>query len=305
MIAYILRRLAYSVLVLLGVSAITFFAVFASGDPVAMMVGADAGPRQVEEFRVIMGLDRPVYVQYLHFLARAARGDFGRSLRHDLPAMVLVLERLPATIQLAFAALAVSAMIALPLGVVAATRRGTVFDDAVIATSALGLAAPTFFFGSMLILLFAVKYPLLPPSGGGSLDRLILPVATLAFGRIAVLARFTRSGIIDVLSRQYIRTARAKGLAARRVLYRHALRNTLIPIVTLIGLEMGSLLGGAVITENVFAWPGVGRLIVQAVENRDFPIVVAGVLVSAAIFTLINLVVDIVYSLINPTVRYQ
>lgn len=305
MIAFILRRLAYSVLVLLGVSAITFFAVFASGDPVAMMVGADAGPRQVEEFRVIMGLDRPVYVQYFHFLARAVRGDFGRSLRHDLPAMVLVLERLPATIQLAFAALAVSAMIALPLGVVAATRRGAVFDDAVIATSALGLAAPTFFFGSMLILLFAVKYPLLPPSGGGSLDRLILPVATLAFGRIAVLARFTRSGMIDVLSRQYIRTARAKGLAARRVIYRHALRNTLIPIVTLIGLEMGSLLGGAVITENVFAWPGVGRLIVQAVENRDFPIVVAGVLVSAAIFTLINLVVDIVYSLINPTVRYQ
>lgn len=305
MIAFILRRLAYSVLVLLGVSAITFFAVFASGDPVAMMVGADAGPRQVEEFRVIMGLDRPVYVQYFHFLARAVRGDFGRSLRHDLPAMVLVLERLPATIQLAFAALAVSAMIALPLGVVAATRRGAVFDDAVIATSALGLAAPTFFFGSMLILLFAVKYPLLPPSGGGSLDRLILPVATLALGRIAVLARFTRSGMIDVLSRQYIRTARAKGLAARRVIYRHALRNTLIPIVTLIGLEMGSLLGGAVITENVFAWPGVGRLIVQAVENRDFPIVVAGVLVSAAIFTLINLVVDIVYSLINPTVRYQ
>lgn len=305
MIAYILRRLAYGVLVLLGVSAITFLAVFASGDPVAMMLGADAGPRQVEEFRKIMGLDRPVYVQYVHFLTHAVQGDFGRSLRHDTPAMALILERLPATLQLAFGALAVSTVIALPLGVVAATRRGSMLDDAVIAASALGLAAPTFFFGSMLILLFAVKYPLLPPSGGGSLDKLILPVATLAFGRIAVLTRFTRSGMIDVLSRQYIRTAHAKGLPRPAVLYQHALRNTLIPIVTLIGLEMGSLLGGAVITENVFAWPGLGRLVVQAVENRDFPIVTAGVLVSAAIFTVVNLTVDIVYSVINPVVRYQ
>jgi peptide/nickel transport system permease protein len=304
-IAYILRRLAYGVLVLLGVSAITFLAVFASGDPVAMMLGADAGPRQVEEFRKIMGLDRPVYVQYVHFLTHAVQGDFGRSLRHDTPAMALILERLPATLQLAFGALAVSTVIALPLGVVAATRRGSMLDDAVIAASALGLAAPTFFFGSMLILLFAVKYPLLPPSGGGSLDKLILPVATLAFGRIAVLTRFTRSGMIDVLSRQYIRTAHAKGLPRPAVLYQHALRNTLIPIVTLIGLEMGSLLGGAVITENVFAWPGLGRLVVQAVENRDFPIVTAGVLVSAAIFTVVNLTVDIVYSVINPVVRYQ
>jgi len=304
-IAYILRRLAYSVLVLVGVSAITFFAVFASGDPISMMLGADAGPRQVEEFRKIMGLDRPVVVQYLHFLARAVLGDFGRSLRHDTPAMALILERLPATMLLTFGALAVSVLVAIPLGVVAATRRASVLDDAVIATSALGLAAPTFFFGSVLIMLFAVKYPLLPPSGGGSLDRLILPVATLAFGRIAVLTRFTRSGMIDVLSRQYIRTARAKGLPQPAVLYRHALRNTLIPIVTLVGLEMGSLLGGAVITENVFAWPGIGRLIVQAVENRDFPIVTSGVLVAAAIFTLINLIVDIVYSFINPAVRYQ
>lgn len=305
MIAYILRRLAYSVLVLLGVSAITFFSVFASGDPISMMLGADAGPRQVEEFRKIMGLDRPVVVQYLHFLARAVRGDFGRSLRHDAPAMALIVERLPATMLLAFGALAVSTVVAIPLGVLAATRRASVLDDAVIATSALGLAAPTFFFGSVLIMLFAVKYPLLPPSGGGSLDRLILPVATLAFGRIAVLTRFTRSGMIDVLSRQYIRTAHAKGLPQPAVLYRHALRNTLIPIVTLVGLEMGSLLGGAVITENVFAWPGIGRLIVQAVENRDFPIVTSGVLVAAAIFTLVNLIVDIVYSFINPAVRYQ
>jgi peptide/nickel transport system permease protein len=304
-IAYILRRLAYTGLVLLGVSAITFFAVLASGDPVAIMLPPDAGPRQVEEFRAIMGLDRPVPLQYLRFLTRALQGDFGRSLRHDTPAMALILERLPATVLLAASALAVSTVIAIPLGVVAATRRGSLLDDAVIATSALGLAAPTFFFGSMLILVFAVQYPLLPPSGGGSLDRLILPVATLAFGRVAVLARFTRSGMIDVLSRQYIRTARAKGLPQPTVVYRHALRNTLIPIVTLIGLEMGSLLGGAVITENVFAYPGIGRLIVQAVEQRDFPIVVAGVLVAAALFSLINLAVDVLYSVINPTVRYR
>jgi peptide/nickel transport system permease protein len=304
-IAYIFRRLAYTALVLLGVSAITFFAVFASGDPIAIMLPPDAGPRQVEEFRKIMGLDRPVVVQYAQFVVRAVQGDFGRSLRHDLPAMALILERLPATLALAASALAVSTLLAIPLGVFSATRRGSLLDDAVIATSALGLAAPTFFFGSMLILVFAVTLPWLPPSGGGSPDRLILPVATLAFGRIAVLTRFTRSGMIDVLSRQYIRTARAKGLPGPAVVYRHALRNTLIPVVTLVGLEMGSLLGGAVITENVFAYPGVGRLIVQAVEQRDFPIVVAGVLVTAALFSLVNLAVDILYSVINPTVRYQ
>lgn len=304
MIAYILARLASAVVVLLGVSAITFVAVFASGDPAAMMLGGEAGPRQVEEFRRIMGLDRPLPVQYGHFLARAIRGDLGRSLRHDTPATALVLERLPATLLLATAALAVSTVVAIPLGVLAATRRGSALDDTVITLSALGLAAPTFVVGTGLILLLAVRYPLLPPSGGGSLAHLVMPVLALAFGRAAVLSRFTRSGMIDVLSRQYVRTARAKGLPGPAVVYRHALRNTLIPIVTVLGLEMGSLLGGAVIIENVFAWPGVGRLVVQAVENRDFPVVVAGVLISAAIFTVINLIVDVLYTVINPAVRY-
>lgn len=205
------------VLVLLGVSAITFVAVFASGDPVAMMLGGDAGPAQVEEFRRIMGLDRPLAAQYANFLARAVRGDFGRSLRHDTPAMALVLERLPATVQLALVALAVSTALAIPLGVLAATRRGSALDDAVITTSALGLAAPTFVIGTMLILLLAVTFPLLPPSGGGSWDRLIMPVALLAFGRIAVLSRFTRSGMIDVLAQPYVQTARAKGLPPTKV----------------------------------------------------------------------------------------
>ena len=304
MTAYVFKRLASALLVLLGVSAITFLAVFASGDPVAMMLGGEAGPAQVAEFRRIMGLDRPLGAQYLHFLARAVRGDFGRSLRHDTPAMELVVERLPATAQLAVAALATSTALAIPLGVLAATRRGSPLDDAVIATSALGLAAPTFVIGTMLILLLAVTFPLLPPSGGGSWDRLIMPVMTLAFGRIAVLSRFTRSGMVDVLAQPYVQTARAKGLPNSAVVYRHALRNTLIPVITLIGLEMGSLLGGAVITENVFAWPGVGRLVVQAVENRDFPLVTAGVLVSAAIFTIVNLTVDLLYTVINPTIRY-
>ena len=304
MIAYILTRLASALLVLVGVSAITFLAVFASGDPVAMMLGGEAGPAQVEEFRRIMGLDRPLAAQYGHFLSRAVRGDFGRSLRHDTPAMALVIERLPATVQLALAALVTSTALAIPLGVLAATRRGSAVDDAVIATSALGLAAPTFVIGTMLILLLAVTFPPLPPSGGGSWDRLIMPVATLAFGRVAVLSRFTRSGMVDVLAQPYVQTARAKGLPRGAVIYRHALRNALIPVVTLIGLEMGSLLGGAVITENVFAWPGVGRLVVQAVENRDFPLVTAGVLVSASIFTAVNLAVDLLYTVINPTIRY-
>lgn len=303
MIGYILRRLVFSVFSLFGVAFITFIAVFASGDPVALMLPPEANEAQIQEFRKMMGLDQPLPVQFVQFAGRALQGDFGRSLRHDVPAMELVLERLPATMLLAFTAVLLAASIGIPLGILAAAKKGSWIDDIVVTLSTLGLAAPSFFIGSMLIVLFAVTWKVLPPSGGDTWDRLILPAVTLALGFIAVLARFTRSGMLDVLSREYITTAKAKGLHGRVILFGHALRNTLIPIVTLLGLEMGQLLGGAVVTENVFAWPGIGRLVVSSVASRDVPMVVASVIVTSALFIVVNLIVDLLYSVINPMVR--
>jgi peptide/nickel transport system permease protein len=304
MIAYIGRRIAFSLFALLCVSAITFFAVFASGDPAMLLLPPEAqNPQEIARFREMMGLDRPLPIQYLDFLGRAVRGDFGRSLKYNVPASTLILERLPSTMLLATSAVIVSALIGIPLGVLAAVKRGSWVDDIVILASTLGLAAPSFWIGTMLIVVLAVQLRLLPPSGGGSFDKLIMPTITLASGFIAVLARFTRSGMLDVLSKEYVTTAHAKGLPARVVLFRHALRNTMIPIVTLLGLEMGTLLGGAVVTENVFAWPGIGQLVVLSIFNRDYPLVVACVLTAATLFIIVNLLVDILYVYINPTVR--
>jgi len=303
MVGYILRRILFSLFALVGVAFITFIAVFASGDPVALLLPPEANEAQIQEFRMQMGLDQPLPIQFAVFAGKAVQGDFGRSLRHDLPAMALVLERLPATMLLAFTAVIFASAIGIPLGILAAAKKGSWIDDIVVTLSTLGLAAPTFWIGTMLIVVFAVELRWLPPSGGDSWDRLIMPAATLALGFIAVLARFTRSGMLDVLSREYITTARAKGLPARAVMFGHALRNTLIPIVTLLGLEMGQLLGGAVVTENVFAWPGIGRLVVSSVASRDVPLVVASVLVTSALFIVVNLIVDLLYSVINPMVR--
>lgn len=304
MVRYIILRVAHAALVLLGISLIVFIAVHASGDPVVMMMPADAGLAEIEEFRRILGLDSPLHVQYIRFLQRAVQGDFGRSLRWGVPCLPLVLRRLPATAELAFGALLVSLLVAIPLGVVAAIKQGSGFDDMVIAVSTLGITMPTFWVGIMAILLFAVRLRLLPPSGRGELSNCVLPVLTLSLGHIAVLTRFTRSVMIDVLAKPYIVTARAKGLPNRIVLGIHAFRNALLPIITLVGVEIGSLMGGAVVTENVFAWPGIGRLVVLAVYNRDFPVVQACVMTTAAIFTLLNMIVDISYQYINPLVRY-
>jgi ABC-type dipeptide/oligopeptide/nickel transport system permease component len=304
MIAYIGRRIAFSLFALVGVSAITFFAVFASGDPAVMMLPPEAqSPQEIAKFREMMGLDRPLPIQFIEFLGRAAKGDFGRSLKYNVPAATLIRERLPSTMVLAASAVLISALIGIPLGVLAAVKRGSIIDDIVILVSTLGLAAPSFWIGTMLIVVFAVQLRWVPPSGGGSFDKLVLPTITLASGFIAVLARFTRSGMLDVLSKEYVMTAHAKGLHERAVLFNHALRNTMIPIVTLLGLEMGTLLGGAVVTENVFAWPGIGQLVVMSIFNRDYPLVVACVLTAATLFIIVNLLVDILYVYINPTVR--
>ena len=306
MLRYIAKRALYSVFALYGVATVTFFAVFASGDPVLLML--PPGMQSEEEIatvRRIFGLDKPLPLQYADFLARAARLDFGRSLRYDIPAMDLVLERLPATIELAVAAVVIGAVVGIPLGILAASRRGSPLDGAIVVISTLGLSAPTFWIGTMAIVLFAVQWRVFPPSGRGDVVHLVMPAVTLATVQMPVLLRFTRAAMVDVLSREYITTAHAKGLARRLILYRHAFRNAMIPVVTLLGLEMGTLLGGAVITETVFAWPGIGQLVVESVLIRDFPVVIGAVLTAAAMFVAINFLVDILYMYINPTVRLR
>lgn len=306
MISYTVRRVAYGLLALLGVSVITFLTVFAAGDPTLLILPPGShSPQEIEIARNALGLDRPLPVQYFEFLSRAVQGDFGRSLRFSIPSMQLVMERLPNTILLASSAVLLASIVGIPLGIVAALRKGSKLDDAVVTLSSLGLAAPSFWIGTMAIVIFSVNLGWFPPSGTGSWRHLVLPMVTLAAAPIPVLVRFTRAGMIDVLSREYITTAHAKGLHPRVVLYRHALRNTLIPVITILGLEMGALLGGAVVTENVFGWPGIGQLVVASVIGRDLPVVLTVVLVGSGIFILANLIVDLLYVYINPTIRVR
>ncbi len=306
MIAYAVRRIAYGFMALVGVSIITFIAVFAAGDPILLILPPGShSPEELALARAALGLDRPLPVQYLEFASRALQGDFGRSLRFSIPSMQLVLERLPSTMLLAGCAVLLASCIGIPLGIIAALRKGSRLDDVVVTLSSLGLAAPSFWIGTMLILVFSVQLRWFPPSGIGTWQNLVLPVITLAAAPMPIFVRFTRAGMIDVLSREYITTARAKGLHPRVVLYRHALRNTLIPVVTILGLELGALLGGAVVTENVFGWPGIGQLVVASVINRDLPVVLTVVLVASAIFIIANLIVDLLYVYINPTIRVR
>ncbi|HUG47359.1 MAG TPA: ABC transporter permease [Candidatus Limnocylindria bacterium] len=306
MIGYALRRLVYGVIALFGVSVITFLTVFAAGDPTLLILPPGShSPEEIAIARAALGLDRPLPVQYFEFITRALQGDFGRSLRFSIPSMQLVMERLPNTVLLATSAVVLASVIGIPLGVLSALRKGSKLDDLVVTISSLGLAAPSFWIGTMLIIIFAVHFRWFPPSGTGSWQHLVLPMVTLAAAPIPVLVRFTRAGMIDVLSREYITTAHAKGLHPRTVLYRHALRNTLIPVITILGLEMGALLGGAVVTENVFGWPGIGQLVVSSVTGRDLPVVVTVVMVGSAIFIVANLIVDLLYVYINPTIRVR
>lgn len=306
MINYTVRRIAYGLLALLGVSIITFLMVFAAGDPTLLLLPPGSqSPEEIALAREILGLDRPLVVQYWDFLTSAVQGDFGRSLRFRIPSMQLVTERLPNTVLLASCAVGLAAAVGIPLGVVSALKRGTKLDDVVVTATSFGLAIPSFWLGTMLILFFSVQLGWFPPSGTGSFRHLVLPMVTLAAAPMPVFVRFTRAGMIDVLSRDYMLTAEAKGLSPRKVLFRHALRNTLIPVVTILGLEMGALLGGAVVTENVFGWPGVGQLVVSAVLFRDLPVVLAVVLVGSTIVIVVSLIVDLLYAVINPTIRLR
>jgi peptide/nickel transport system permease protein len=305
MSVYLFRRLAQSVLVLLGVSFVVFLILYLTGDPALVLLPPDATAEDVREFRARMGFNDPFIVQYGRFLGGALRGDFGQSVRHGEPAFALVLERLPATFELSGAALLVALLLAIPAGVVSAVRRNSVTDYVATVVALLGQSMPTFWLGIMLILIFSVQLNVLPSSGRGGLEHLLLPALTLGLFTTARITRLTRSGMLEVLNQDYIRTARAKGVSGQPVVWKHALKNAAIPIVTIVGIELGTLLGGSVITETIFAWPGVGRLSVQAIYNRDYPVVQAAVFLLASTFVLVNLLVDCLYTYLDPRIRLR
>jgi ABC-type dipeptide/oligopeptide/nickel transport system permease component len=305
MSVYLFRRLAQSVLVLLGVSFIVFLILYLTGDPALVLLPPDATAEDVREFRARMGFNDPFIVQYGRFLGGALRGDFGQSVRHGEPAFHLVIERLPATFELSGAALVVALLLAIPAGVVSAVRRNSVTDYVATVVALLGQSMPTFWLGIMLILIFSVQFNVLPSSGRGGIEHLLLPALTLGLFTTARITRLTRSGMLEVLNQDYIRTARAKGVSGLPVVWKHAFKNAAIPIVTIVGIELGTLLGGSVITETIFAWPGVGRLSVQAIYNRDYPVVQAAVFLLASTFVLVNLVVDLLYTYLDPRIRLR
>jgi peptide/nickel transport system permease protein len=303
---YIVRRLLQAVLVVFGVVTVVFFVMQLTGDPVRVMLGENAAEEDIVSIRHQLGLDRPLHEQYVSYLANAVRGDFGESIRQrGRRAMDIVLERYPATLRLAFLALGFSVVMATIFGVISAVKRDSLLDNVVMSLALVGQSVPNFWLGIMLILIFAVQLGWLPSQGDGSGNPryLLLPMLTLAAPGLARLTRLVRSGVLDVMGHDYVRTARAKGLHESGVIFGHALKNAAIPLVTIIGLDMGALLGGAVVTEQIFAWPGVGLEVILAINGRDFPVVQAAVFVVATSFVLINLIVDLLYTWLDPRVR--
>src|SRR5438309_3721281 len=302
---YSFRRVGQSALTLVGVSLLVFVILrVLPGDPARMLLPDGAPESAVEELNRHLGLREPLPVQYLIFLRSVSRGDFGQSFQYRAPALQVVLERLPATVQLTLVAMLLTVVFGVSIGIVTAVRRGTRYDVAGTVLAVLGQSLPNFWLGIMLILLFGVALRWLPTSGFEGWRFVVLPSVTLAAYPTALVARLTSSSMLDVLSTDYIRTARSKGLAGRIVVLHHALRNAAIPVLTVVGLQIGGLLSGAVITESVFAWPGVGKLIVDAVFSRDFPVVQTVLTLSAATFVGINFLVDVLYTLIDPRIRY-
>ncbi len=304
---YAIRRLLQSLIVVFGVSVVAFGMLFMTGDPAEVILGEQADRmtvQQIQEFRVKMGFDRPWYVQYASFVGKALQGDFGDSFVRHQPAFEVITDKLPATIQLACAAFVLSLLISIPLGVLSAMNPHKSIDRIATVLAIVGQSIPGFWLGILLILLFGVHLKWLPISGSGTWQHLVMPSIALAAFPIARNMRLTRSSMLDVMQRDFVRTARAKGISETRVVYAHVLRNSLLPIVTAIGLEAGFLLGGSVITETIFGWPGVGREIVSAIGSKDFYVVQAGVIMLALIFSAVNLLIDIAYSWIDPRIRY-
>ncbi len=301
---YLIRRLLLTIPVLLGVATLVFSLIhFIPGDPAQAMLGEGAAPEDVAQLRERLGLDRPLLVQYGSFLQGLARGDLGVSLRNDQPVLQQILERMPATAELAFASMAVAVLIALPLGIIAAVWRGTAVDYSAMTLSLVGISVPNFWLGPLLAIVFAVELGWLPVGGRGTLAHLVLPAVTLGAALAAILARMTRASLLEELREPYVLAARAKGVSRTRAVLHHALRNSLIPIVTILGLQFGVVLTGAVITETIFAWPGIGRLLIQSISFRDYPTVQGCVLLIAVTYVGVNLITDLTYGFLDPRIR--
>ena len=306
MLRFFVRRLLWTLPVVFGVATLVFLLIhLIPGDPAQVMLGDAAPPEDVAALRHRLGLDRPLGIQYAAFLGGVVRGDFGQSMRTNQPVRQAIAERLPATIELAVAALVVAIVIGIPLGTVAAVRARTSVDHAATVVALLGISIPNFWLGPILAWVFSIGLGWFPVSGRGTLGHLVLPAVTLGASLAAVLARITRASVIEELREVYVLAARARGLSRLRTVVHHAFRNSLIPIVTVLGLQVGSVLTGAVITETIFAWPGVGRLLIQSITFRDYPLVQGCILLIALTYVAVNLLVDLVYGLLDPRIRYE
>ena len=300
---YALRQIVQLAVVIVGISMLAFAILHVIGDPVTLLLPQNAGKEEYERYKKLLGLDKPIYVQYWKFASRAVQGDFGKSWYADTPAFKLVLERMPPTLYLTTAGLVTALLIALPLGILAALKQHSFVDSLCTMAAVAGQAMPIFWLGIMLIIIFAVQLRLLPASGYGTWQHFLMPAFTLGAFLAPITMRLVRSGVIEIMNMEYIKTARAKGLAERLVVIKHAFRNACIPVITVLGLQFGQLLGGAVITETVFAWPGVATLTVDAIRNQDFPVVQCAVVLLALIIVAVNFLVDMIVGLIDPRIR--
>ena len=306
MTRFLVRRLVLTIPVLLGVATLVFSLIhLVPGDPVQAMLGESASQQDVADLRSRLGFDRPLSIQYAGFLKGVLTGNLGSSLRTSQPVATTIVERLPATFELAGAAMLVATLIALPLGIIAAVTAGTPVDHAATTLALLGISVPNFWLGPLLAIVFSVTLGWLPVSGRGTLAHLVLPAITLGAPLAAVLARMTRASVIEELGELYVLAARARGVSRARAVLRHAFRNSLIPIITVLGLQFGAVLTGAVITETIFAWPGVGRLLIQSISFRDYPVVQGCILLIAVTYVAMNLLTDLAYGLLDPRIRYN
>ena len=300
---YALRQLLQLGVVIVGISMLAFAILHVIGDPVLLLLPLNAGKEEYERYHKLLGLDKPVYVQYWKFASRAVQGDFGKSWYTDTPAFKLVLERMPPTLYLTSAGLLAALLIALPLGILAALKRHSFVDNVCTMLAVAGQAMPIFWLGIMLIIIFAVRLKALPASGYGTWQHFLMPAFTLGAFLAPITMRLVRSGVIEIMNMDYIRTARAKGVGENTVVVKHAFRNACIPVITVLGLQFGQLLGGAIVTETVFAWPGVATLTVDSIRNQDFPVVQCAVVLLALIIVSVNFVVDMIVGLIDPRIR--
>jgi ABC-type dipeptide/oligopeptide/nickel transport system permease component len=303
---YLVRRILLTIPVLLGVATLVFSLIhLVPGDPAQAMLGDGASPQDVADLRVSLGLDRPLLDQYVTFMRQAVTGDLGQSFRTGQPVTTMIVERLPATAELAIAAMIVAILIAIPLGVIAAVWRGTAVDYGAMTFSLAGVSIPNFWSGPLLAIVFAVELGWLPVSGRGTLAHLVLPAVSLGLALAAILARMTRASLLDELRELYVRAARARGVSRAVAVTGHALRNSMVPLLTIIALQFGAVLTGAVITETIFAWPGIGRLLIQAIGFRDYPMVQGCILLIAVTYVTVNLVTDLMYGVLDPRIRLE